>query len=69
MRSEYDFSKSEQNPYCGHVRQRRAMTMNVDMRVIDYFKAESERTGVPYQSIINAYLLQCVDEQKHLKLA
>jgi uncharacterized protein (DUF4415 family) len=69
MREEYDFSASEPNPYCGRVRQRKAMTMNVDVRVIDYFKAESERTGVPYQSIINAYLLQCVEEEKHLKLA
>ncbi len=72
MRDEYDFSGSEQSPYHGHVRKgrpaRKPVTMNLDVRVIGYFKAEAERTGVPYQSIINAYLLQCVDEQRHLRL-
>lgn len=68
VREEYDFSESEPNPYYGKVRRRKATTMNIDVRVLDYFKAESERTGVPYQNIINAYLLQCVEEEKHFKL-
>lgn len=42
--------------------------MNMDVKVIDYFKRESERTGIPCQNIINMHLLQCVEEQKHVKL-
>ena len=33
---------------------------------IDYFKEGSKRTGVPYQTIINPYLGECVAEQKRL---
>ena len=64
---EFDFEHCKPNPYADMVR--KPMTMNVDVRTIDYFKEESERTGIPYQNIINMYLRQCVDEQKHVKLA
>lgn len=40
--------------------------MNIDGDIIDYFKEESKRTGVPHQTIINLYLGECVAEQKHL---
>lgn len=67
MEKEFDFKNSKPNPYAS--RMRKPVTMNVDIRVIDYFKKESERTGIPYQNIINMYLLQCVEEGKHIKLA
>lgn len=47
---------------------RKPITMNMDVKVIDYFKRESERTGIPCQNIINMHLLQCAEEQKHVKL-
>jgi len=28
-----------------------------------------EETGMPYQNIINYYLLECVKEKKHMKVA
>ena len=62
-----DFKNSKPNPYAS--RMRKLVTMNVDIRVIDYFKKESERTGIPYQNIINMYLFQCVEEGKRIKLA
>lgn len=69
MRDEYDFTDSVPNPYVNRVPQRKTVTMNMDVRVIDYFKEESRRTGVPYQNLINMYLLECVEEQKHIKFA
>ena len=36
---------------------------------IDYFKKMSEETGMPYQNIINYYLLECVKEKKHMEVA
>ena len=45
---------------------RKPVTMNIDVATIDYFKEESRRTGVPYQTIINMYLGQCAAEGKHL---
>ncbi len=64
MREEYDFSNSRPNPYVE--RQRKPVTMNIDIANIEYFKAESARTGVPYQVIINMYLTECREQGKHL---
>lgn len=46
MPAEVDFSQSVPNPYVGKVRRR--ITINLDSETVDYFKAESARTGVPY---------------------
>lgn len=64
MREEYDFSNSRPNPYVGRLR--KPVTMNLDVANIEYFKAESARTGVPYQTIINMYLTECREQEKHL---
>ena len=64
MRAEYDFSEAKRNPYADKLR--RTVTMNLDTFAIDYFKREADRTGVPYQRLINLYLVQCAREQKKL---
>lgn len=65
MRDCYDFSKAIKNPYVGKLKQQ--ITIRLDEQVIDYFKAMSEETGMPYQNIINYYLLDCVKEKKQLE--
>ena len=35
----------------------------------DYFKEEAARTGIPYQNLINLYLVQCAEEKKILAFA
>lgn len=67
MRAEYDFTDSKPNPYVK--KERKAVTIRLDLQAIDYFKDEADRTGIPYQSLINLYLLQCAKEQKHLAFA
>ena len=67
MPAEVDFSHSQPNPYIGKVRRR--ITINIDGETLDYFKAESARTGIPYQTIINMYLSECRDQEKHLAFA
>ena len=64
MEAEYDFTESRSNPYVP--RARKQVTMNIDVSTIEYFKEESARTGVPYQTIMNMFLGQCAREQKHL---
>ena len=64
MPAEVDVSASIPNPYTGRVRRR--VTINIDGENIDYFKAESVRTGVPYQTLINMYLTQCREQGKRL---
>lgn len=65
MKAEYDLTQARPNPYVDKLR--RTVTMNLDTYVIDYFKREADRTGVPYQRLINFYLTQCVNEEKHLE--
>ena len=64
MRDEYDFSNSVANPYAK--KPRKQVTMNLDVDVLDFFKARSAETGIPYQRLINLYLAQCVAEDKKL---
>lgn len=60
MRKEYDFStmKSRKNPYASKLKRQVTIRMRDD--VISYFKDMSENTGIPYQSLINLYLRDCV---------
>ena len=67
MRDHYDFSNAVKNPYIGKLKQQ--ITIRLDEQVIDYFKNMAEETGMPYQNIINYYLLDCVKEKKHLEVA
>jgi uncharacterized protein (DUF4415 family) len=60
MKQEYDFSKmkSRKNPYASKLKRQVTIRMRDD--VIGYFKAMSEDTGIPYQSLINLYLRDCM---------
>ena len=49
MRDEYDFSDSKPNPYAQHLR--RAVTIRLGVDVINYFRAQAEETGIPYQTL------------------
>ena len=64
MKAEYDLTDARRNPYADKLR--RPVTMNLDTYAIDYFKREADRTGIPYQRLINLYLLQCAREGKKL---
>ncbi|AIN94410.1 BrnA antitoxin family protein [Treponema putidum] len=68
MREEYDFSTATKNPYIGKL-SKQQITIKLDDTVIEYFKNMSEETGMPYQNIINYYLLDCVKNKKHLQLS
>ena len=50
-------------------KERKPVTMRLDLDVIDYFKAEADRTGIPYQNLRNLYLQECVAEGKTLRFA
>lgn len=64
MRKEYDFSKmkSRKNPYASKLK--RPVTIRIRDDVITYFKNLSEDTGIPYQSLINLYLQDCVVNER-----
>ena len=64
MRDHYDFSQGKPNPYAKKLKQQ--ITINLSISVIEYFKEMSERTGIPYQTLINCYLLECVQNKRQL---
>ena len=67
MRAEYDFSKGRKNPYLKKLRKQ--ITINIDAETIDYFKGQSETSGIPYQTLINLYLSDCATQKKKLQTA
>ena len=68
MKKEYDFSKmcSRKNPYAKGLK--RQVTIRIAKDVIQYFKEMAERTGIPYQNLINLYLSDCVQHHRKLNL-
>ncbi len=68
MKSEYDFSKMKgrKNPYASKLKKQVTIRMSED--VIGYFKAMSEETGIPYQSLINLYLRDCVSNDRKIDI-
>ena len=49
-------------------KEKKNVGINLSHEVIDYFKQLSKETGVPYQQLINFYLLDCVKKQKKLSM-
>ena len=66
MKKHYNFSKGQKNPYTKLLKKQ--ITINLSNEVIDYFKELSEKTSVPYQTLINFYLLDCVKNQRTLDI-
>ncbi len=66
MREEYDFSQSVPNPYAKKLKKQ--VTIRLEGDVVDYFKELSEETEIPYQTLINLYLKDCVKSQRKLSL-
>ena len=67
MLNEYDFSHAKKNPYAKALKKQ--ITINIDSSTIDYFKAQSEAVGIPYQTLINLYLKYCVNNKSRLTMS
>ncbi len=68
MKDEYDLSqmKSRSNPYAKRLKKQ--ITLRLQPEIIEYFKSLSEESDIPYQSLINLYLLDCVNSHRKLKM-
>ena len=68
MKAEYDLTKmkSRRNPYARRLKKQ--ITLRLDPEVIEYFKQQSEKNGIPYQTLINLYLQDCRATLRHLKI-
>ena len=65
MREEYDFSNAKKNPYAKKLKSdKQQITMNMNTSTVVYFKNLSAQTNIPYQTLINLFLDECVKEKK-----
>lgn len=69
MKSEYNLAKmkSRKNPYAAQLK--KSVTMRLSEDVITYFKQMAEEAGVPYQSLINLYLRDCVANHRKIDIS
>ena len=69
MKKEYDFSKmkNRKNPYAAKLKKQVTIRMSED--VIEYFKNMAEDTDIPYQSLINLYLRDCVAHHRKIDIS
>jgi len=67
MKKKYDFSKLKKlkNP---HASKKKAVGINLSPQVVDYFKELADETGLPYQKLIDLYLLNCAKRRRKLSL-
>lgn len=68
MKAEYDFSKmkARKNPYAAKLKKPVSMRLSED--VVEYFKGMANEAGVPYQSLINLYLRDCVMTHRKVRI-
>lgn len=68
MKTEYDLSKMKscKNPYASKLK--KSVTMRLSEDVIGYFKQMADEQGVPYQSLINLYLRDCVSSHRKIDI-
>lgn len=69
MKAEYDLArmKSRRNPYASKLK--KPVTMRLSEDVVAYFKNMAADAGVPYQSLINLYLRDCVTQHRQIQIA
>ena len=68
MKAEYDLSKfqARKNPYASKLK--RSVTMRLSEDVVVYFMRMADHVGVPYQSLINLYLRDCLAKNRKVKI-
>jgi len=69
MKNEYDLSQmqSRKNPYASKLK--KPVTMRLSEDVIDYFKEMAKDSDIPYQTLINLYLRDCLSQHRKLDVS
>ncbi|MDE6672087.1 MAG: BrnA antitoxin family protein [Ruminococcus sp.] len=69
MRDEYNIEElnPRKNPYAKKLRQQ--ITINIDCKVIDFFRQMSADSGIPYQTLINLYLADCMNKNRKIDIS
>jgi predicted DNA binding CopG/RHH family protein len=68
MKKEYDFAKMKEIKNTFPKRKKKLVGINLSPEVIDYFKKLATDSQIPYQKLIDLYLLDCVKSKKKISL-
>ncbi len=68
MKEKYDLSKlkSPKNPYASKLK--KPVTMRLSEDAVMYFKGMADEAVVPYQSLINLYLRDCLANSRKVQI-
>ena len=68
MLEEYDIDRlnPRPNPYAKELKKQ--VTIKISPSVIEYFKNQADKVGMPYQTLINLYLADCVCNKRELHM-
>ena len=66
MRDEYDFSKGKRGYYNDKIKERTTIRLDKDVKI--YFQQIAEKEQLPYQTLINLYLRDCMRTKRKLKM-
>lgn len=68
MKAEYDLSQltARKNPYASKLK--KPVTMRLSEDVVAYFKGMADEAGMPYQSLINLYLRDCLANSRKVEI-
>ena len=50
-------------------REKRQVSINLDVDTINYFKSMAGSSGIPYQTLINLYLTDCATNDKRMTIS
>ena len=67
LEKEFDFSKAVRNPYAKELKKQ--VTIKIAPSTIEYFKDEAIKTDIPYQTLMNLYLEDCVKNNRKLNMS
>jgi predicted DNA binding CopG/RHH family protein len=59
--------QSRRNPYASKLK--KSVTMRLSEDVVTYFKRMAVDAGIPYQTLINLYLRDCVMQHRQMQIA
>lgn len=69
MKPEYNLSDMKSRPNPCAAKLKKSITIRMNEEVIAYFKGMAEEAGVPYQSLINLYLQDCVSHKRKIDIS
>ena len=59
-----DITNAVRNPFAGRIK--RQVTMNMNIKTLDFFRTQADDLGIPYQTLMNLYLADCANNNRKI---